>query len=539
MALGARPAGKTPSLTSDVGAIDSAVGQGTAYPAQVAVVAFNGSIAGVANTSGATPTLTLFPSASGSLQLLADDNVSGLNIAVSDRAPANVASWDKKSNTSNPISAGRSEQPTDARIVTRVAGTLLEVQALRGDIKNSTLDLPAQSLVRAGRDISGVGLALQNLNTSDISTVVADTGDVRPDGTGLNIGGPGRLLVQAGRNAELQTTAQAVGNGLNSSLASAQSARLTVVAGVSGPLALDKLDAAYAELIAAGSKQDKTRADAAIKNLFTGTTQQAGDINSFLSSVQTTGGSDVDLLAPQGNITVGLTSTPPGTTVGAVTNAGGAIRSYLKSDFNINSGKVVTAQGGDILIYTADGNIDAGRGAKTSVTTPAPRRVPKVDKDGVVTGYSYVLSSGVAGSGIQTVTSDPDGPGPLQAGRAGDVYLFAPKGFVDAGEAGIVSGANIVIAAQVVLNAANISAAGSAQGVPVVSSGSLASSLAAGGAPSGGSNKAAEDAAAAATNAAKAAAAAGNLAKPAILTVEVLGFGDKNCKENQKDCFAK
>ena len=44
--------------------------------------------------------------------------------------------------------------------------------------------------------------------------------------------------------------------------------------------------------------------------------------------------------------------------------------------------------------------------------------------------------------------------------------------------------------------------------------------------------------------AAKSAAAAAQAAtagsfKPAILTVEVLGFGDKNCKEQDKDCFAK
>ena len=67
----------------------------------------------------------------------------------------------------------------------------------------------------------------------------------------------------------------------------------------------------------------------------------------------------------------------------------------------------------------------------------------------------------------------------------------------------------------------------------------LTSALAAGGGAPAGGNKAAEDAANAATAAAKSAAAAETLAKPAILSVEVLGFGEKNCKENQRDCFAK
>ena len=38
--------------------------------------------------------------------------------------------------------------------------------------------------------------------------------------------------------------------------------------------------------------------------------------------------------------------------------------------------------------------------------------------------------------------------------------------------------------------------------------------------------------------AAAAASSAPNF-KPAILTVEVMGFGERNCKETDKDCFAK
>ena len=113
--------------------------------------------------------------------------------------------------------------------------------------------------------------------------------------------------------------------------------------------------------------------------------------------------------------------------------------------------------------------------------------------------------------------------------------MFAPAGAIDAGEAGIRSSGNIVLNAQTVLNASNISVAGSSAGVPVVAVGSIASALASGG---GNNNtKPGEDAAKAAEKAR--AAAAEGLQKPTILTVEVLGFGDKNCKEQQKDCFGK
>ena len=219
-----------------------------------------------------------------------------------------------------------------------------------------------------------------------------------------------------------------------------------------------------------------------------------------------------------------------------MTNGGGAIRSVVGGDFTINQGKVLTTQGGDILLYSSGGSIDAGRGARTSISTPPPTRTP-ITVDGVIVGYVYTVPASSSGSGIQTLTSDPDGIGPRAAAPAGGIYLFAPAGAIDAGEAGIRSGGSLFINAQTVLNASNFSAAGPSAGVPVATAGSLATSLAGNG--TANNSKAAEDAAAGAANAARAAAAAEGLAKPSILTVEVLGFGDKNCKEQQKDCFGK
>jgi hypothetical protein len=228
-----------------------------------------------------------------------------------------------------------------------------------------------------------------------------------------------------------------------------------------------------------------------------------------------------------------------------LTNGGGAIRSVTSGDFTINQGKVLTAQGGDILLFSSQGSIDAGRGAKTSLSTPPPTRTPifvEVDIDGVKTqvqvGVQVTVPAGAAGSGIQTLSSDPDGLGPLAAPKAGDVFLYAPAGAIDAGEAGIRSSGNLVLNAQTVLNASNISSKGTSTGVPVAVTGSLASSLAASGGATDSGAKAAQDAAKNAADAARATTAAG-VQKPNILTVEVLGFGDKNCKEQEKDCFAK
>lgn len=259
-----------------------------------------------------------------------------------------------------------------------------------------------------------------------------------------------------------------------------------------------------------------------------------GSLFSFLTSIQTYGGSDIDLWAPGGDVVVGLT-TPGTTTVGVLTNAGGSIRSVVGGDFNVNQGRVITAQGGDILLYSSAGSIDAGRGAQTSLTTPAPLRIPILDADGNQIGVQITTPASAVGSGIRTLTSDPDGLGPLLTPAAGDIFLFAPAGAIDAGEAGIRSSGNIVINAQSVRNASSISASGSSAGVPVAATGSLASALSSAGTTN--NSKSAEEAAAAATSAARAAAAAEGLQKPSILTVEVLGFGDKNCKEQV--CFAK
>lgn len=263
----------------------------------------------------------------------------------------------------------------------------------------------------------------------------------------------------------------------------------------------------------------------------------SGNIATYQTSVQTYGGSSIDLLAPAGHVTVGATTDIAGKQIGVITNAGGGINAIAQGNFDINLGKVLTVQGGDILLYSSAASIDAGKGAKTAQVTAPPRRTVTVDDNGNVT-VTVEFQAGATGSGIQTLTSDPDGLGPLTAPVAGDVYLFAPAGSIDAGEAGIKSSGSLVLNAQAVLNASNISAAGPTTGVPVLQTGSLASALAAGGSTTT-PTQAAENAAKQAAEAARSAAAAAQAPKPTLLSVEVMGFGERNCREDDKDCFGK
>ncbi len=660
-----------------------------AYPANLSFVAFEGDITGPTTPNA----VTTFPSTTAKVTMLAGNSMFSVSLVGSDLDPNEVAT--PTTNFADIRSTldgltGLQARVNQTRIVRRETTSpyAFELQALGGSFfgnEGSTIYFPAVSRVVAGVDIVNASLKLQNLNQTDVSEVRADSGDFRSP-TVVEISGPGRLLLQAGRNIDLGTgKLVANGNTTNASLPSAESARLTlvagvagnVVAGVAGNVDLSKMNGAYAEVIALnkaspeiidlyrllGTEPDAAKLLAAASltalaqgdsayarfvgldqaapraftayqdalrlntlplgptadstaavNLYrllnteadiakltaagslaalaaapggsaysgyvalaqryprlfadyvqrrgegarpTGVTPivfsnaladvvaevvpraavQGGSIFSYKTSIQTYGGSDIDLWAPGGNIVVGLTTAPADTTIGVLTTGGGAIRSVLSGDFNINQGKVLTAQGGDIMLFSSQGSIDAGRGAKTSLSTPPPRRLVEIDKDGNEK-VTFTVPASAAGSGIQTLSSDPDGLGPLGAPKAGDVYLYAPAGAIDAGEAGIRSGGNIVLNAQTVLNASNISSSGSSQGVPVVASGSLASSLASSGGASDSGAKAAQDAAKNAADAARAATATG-LQKPNILTVEVMGFGDKNCKEQEKDCFAK
>lgn len=195
-----------------------------------------------------------------------------------------------------------------------------------------------------------------------------------------------------------------------------------------------------------------------------------GDLDLFFSRVYTLAGGDISLLVPGGSVNAGL-ATPPAafgisksaSELGIVAQSTGSISALSFGDFEVNESRVFAADGGDILIWSTRGDIDAGRGAKTAISAPPPQI--SFDKNG---NPQTLFSPALTGSGIQTLATtagiDP-----------GSVDLFAPHGVVDAGDAGIVAG-NLTIAATAVLGAENIHVSGVSVGVPV-DTGGLAASL--------------------------------------------------------------
>lgn len=265
--------------------------------------------------------------------------------------------------------------------------------------------------------------------------------------------------------------------------------------------------------------QDFRRGDELIETLFPRALDPAaspfrGDLNLFFSQIRTEQGGDIDLLVPGGLVNAGLAISgglaKNPADLGIVTVGGGSVRAFARDDFQVNQSRVFTLAGGDILIWSALGNIDAGRGAKTASATPPPQlRI----RDGRI---FFDISQSVSGSGIGVLlTRDDIAPG--------DVDLIAPRGEVNAGDAGIRSAGNLTIAALRVVGADNIQVGGVSAGVPV------AAPAAAPAAPASSIADVAKSTEQVTRGIAEAAQAGQDLAeafRPTFITVEVLGYGE-------------
>jgi filamentous hemagglutinin family protein len=208
-----------------------------------------------------------------------------------------------------------------------------------------------------------------------------------------------------------------------------------------------------------------------------------GDLSLFYSQLKTEQGGDVDLLVPGGSVIVGVANPPAslstvkgfttatGLTVPAEVNLGilvlgeGAVQGFADQDFTVNSSRILTLEGGDIILWASNGGIDAGKGAKSASGAPPP--VIQTDASG---NLFVNPSNSVSGSGIGQLLTTP-------GVKPGLVNLIAPKGTVNAGDAGIRVAGNLNIAAVQVIGASNITVAGTATGVPVSQAGTFAGAL--------------------------------------------------------------
>lgn len=191
-----------------------------------------------------------------------------------------------------------------------------------------------------------------------------------------------------------------------------------------------------------------------------------GNLDLRGTTVQTQRGGSITMFGPGGQALVGSASAPPTVrdrngnvfagpaTQGVLTLERGDIDIFLDRSLLLAQSRMFTEQGGDIVVWSSNGDINAGRGARTVTEIPDP--IFSCDND----HYCEENARGkVSGAGIATLQTIP-GASP------GNVYLVAPRGTVDAGEGGIRVSGNLVVAAFAVANADNIQVQGTAVGVP-------------------------------------------------------------------------
>jgi len=193
---------------------------------------------------------------------------------------------------------------------------------------------------------------------------------------------------------------------------------------------------------------------------------------------------------------------------GILTVDGGNISIFANNDVAIGTSRIFTLHGGNIIIWSSKGNIDAGASSRTVQSAPPTRVLVDSQSANVQTDLAGLATGGGIGV-LETVVGAPPG----------NVDLIAPVGTVNAGDAGIRASGNVNVAAAQVLNAGNIQAGGSKTGVSTGSTPNIAAAVSA-------SN---------AAGSAQSAASAGENQQqsntsqeqdmPSTISVEVLGYG--------------
>lgn len=203
--------------------------------------------------------------------------------------------------------------------------------------------------------------------------------------------------------------------------------------------------------------------------------------------------------AARGGVISPIVAIPPGYE-GVITQRGGAVNTFTDGDFLLNQSRLFTVKGGDITMWSSNADLNAGQGAKT--TPDFPPAVVKIGKNMVA---ELDQAGATSGAGIAALPPGADVEPP-------SVYLLAPRGTVDAGDAGVCAAAEISVAALRVVNADNFKAGGTMTGISMVTAPNI-----------GGLTEASNTAGAGQQVAKPTQTEAGD--RPSIIMVEFLGFG--------------
>ncbi len=257
---------------------------------------------------------------------------------------------------------------------------------------------------------------------------------------------------------------------------------------------------------------------AALHAIFPATTQWQGDISLTSREIKTLNGGDINLLAPGGQLNVGVNVTgAQAADQGILTEHGGNIAIFTDRSVNVGTSRIFTLRGGNEIIWSTNGDIAAGSSSKTVLAAPPTRVLIDPQSGDVRTDLAGLATGGGIGV-LETVAGVPPS----------DVDLVAPTGTVNAGDAGIRVSGNLNIAAVLVLNAGNIQVGGTSAGVPTAAVPNIGNLTSASN-TIGAANNAAEQS----TGQNRPSTAQEDI--PSIISVEVIGYGGSDDNSNDQD----
>ena len=198
------------SKMSGLSTVNTSENNLTFYPGSVKAVAFSGDI----NVGQ----MKLMPSSQGNLSLLAGGNIIADQITMSDADASVIPTVSSPItlaiNLNSILTSNHALIPLHANNTTPVSIVAREGSITPWLNPTTVLNLPKSAVIIAKQDIRNLEANLQHLSAGDLSIVKAGRDLTYLNGTqagGINISGPGNLLVEAGRTFDLGAS-----NGINS-----------------------------------------------------------------------------------------------------------------------------------------------------------------------------------------------------------------------------------------------------------------------------------------------------------------------------------